>query len=345
MKTAISLGTYGRQDIANSVEYVQTAERLGVDCVWSSEAWGTDAVTSLAFLAGQTSNIKLGTGIMQISARVPSMIAMTALSLNKLSKGRFILGLGVSGPQVVEGLHGASYKAPLGRLKETVEILRMAFRGDKLAFEGKHHVLPRPGGEGKSIRLDHSPADIPIFLATLAPKSLEFTGAAADGWLGTSFSPDHAEAHFAHIRKGAEEAGRSLNDVELHTSCTVAVGENVEELIEARRDGVAFQMGAMGSAKTNFYNDAFRRAGFTDDAKAIQRLWIEGKRAEAAARVPDEMITQFGAIGTPAMVRERFKIYRDCGVNSLGLRFDTTSDTKLRIEQLEQVMDLVKGVS
>ena len=141
-------------------------------------------MTCLAYLAGQTEKIRLGTGIMQISARVPSMTAMTALSMHDISDGRFILGLGVSGPQVVEGLHGVPYRAPLSRLKETVEILRMAFRGEKLSFDGKYHTLPRPGGEGKAIRLNHPPADIPIFLATLAPKSLEFTGAGADGWLG-----------------------------------------------------------------------------------------------------------------------------------------------------------------
>ena len=341
MKTSVSLGAYGRTGIKELTEYVQKAEQLGVNTVWSAEAWGHDAVTCLAYLAGQTEKIRLGTGIMQISARVPSMTAMTALSMHDISDGRFILGLGVSGPQVVEGLHGVPYRAPLSRLKETVEILRMAFRGERLSFDGKYHTLPRPGGEGKAIRLNHPPADIPIFLATLAPKSLEFTGAGADGWLGTSFSPDHADAHLTYIRDGAAKAGRSMANVELHTGCQVSVGENVEEIIDARRSGVAFQMGAMGSAQTNFYNDAFKRAGFTDDALAIQKLWIEGRRDEAAARVPDEMVTQFGAFGTPEMVKERFKAYEACGITSLSLRVDPDQPQNERIAELEEIMDLV----
>jgi F420-dependent oxidoreductase-like protein len=269
---------------------------------------------------------------------------MTALSLNSLSGGRFVLGLGVSGPQVVEGLHGADYSVPLTRLRETVDICRMAFRGDKLAYEGKRHVLPRPGGEGKAIRLDHPPADIPIFLATLGPKSLEFTGAAADGWLGTSFSPDHSEAHIDHIARGAEKAGRSLADIELHAAVGVAIGEDVQGMIDSRKPGVAFQMGAMGSADTNFYNEAFQRAGYADDALAIQRLWLDGKRKEAAERVPDAMVTEFQAIGTADMVRERFAKYRSAGINALDLRIDAPGDSADRLALLEQVVDLVNGI-
>jgi F420-dependent oxidoreductase-like protein len=341
MKTSVSLGAYGRACIKELTEYVQKAEQFGVNTVWSAEAWGHDAVTCLAYLAGQTKKMRLGTGIMQISARVPSMTAMTALSMHDISNGRFILGLGVSGPQVVEGLHGVPYRAPLSRLKETVEILRMAFRGEKLSFDGKYHTLPRLDGEGKAIRLNHPPADIPIFLATLAPKSLEFTGAGADGWLGTSFSPDHADAHLAYIRDGAAKAGRSMTNIELHAACQVSVGKDVEGIIDARRPGVAFQMGAMGSAQTNFYNDAFKRAGFTDDALAIQKLWIEGKRSEAAARVPDSMVTQFGAFGTPEMVKERFKAYEACGITSISLRIDPDQPQKERIAELEEIMDLM----
>ena len=345
MKTSISIGAYGRRGIEKLSEYVKFAEKLGVGSVWSAEAWGTDAVTSIAYLAGQTKHIKLGTGIMQISARVPSMTAMTALSLNELSDGRFMLGLGVSGPQVVEGLHGVSYRAPLRRLKETVDVIRMAFRGQKISYDGKYHTLPRSGGEGKAIRLDHPPADIPIFLATLAPNSLEYTGREADGWLGTSFSPNYAEAHLAYIRKGAESVGRSISEIELHAACQISVGNNVEKIIEAYRPNVAFQMGAMGSAQTNFYNDAFRRAGFTDDALAIQKLWLDGKRDEAVNRVPDEMVTQFGAFGTPNMIKERFQLYKSCGIHSLSFRIDADHGEKNRIEQLEEVMDILRTVN
>ncbi len=340
MKTSITVGGYARDNIRGTVDFVQMAEKLGVGQVWSAEAWGQDAVSSLAFLAAQTQRIRLGTGIMQVSARVPSMIAMTALSMDALSEGRFTLGLGVSGPQVVEGLHGVAYEAPLTRLKETVDIVRMAFKGSKISYKGKKHIVPRPGGEGKAIRLDFPPTHIPIFLATLAPNSLEYTGAVADGWLGTSFSPDYAEAHLAHIRKGAESVGRSIQEIELQVGCHVAIGQRVEQMIDARRYGVAFSMGAMGSRITNFYNDAVRRAGFVEDARAVQSLWLAGKRDQAARRVPDDMITKFGAIGTPEMVLDRFRLYRDVGVGSIVLRLDGT-DEKKKTALLEQIMDLL----
>jgi len=341
MKISIGIGSHSARHIKGAVEYVQAADRLGVDCVWSAEAWAHDACTSLALMAGRTEQIHIGTAIMQISARTPSMTAMTALSLWDISGGRFRLGLGVSGPQVVEGLQGQDFSRPLTRLRETVDICRMAFRGEKLQYEGKAHVLPRPGGEGKAIRLEFPPAPIPIYLATLGPRSLEYTGAAADGWLGTSFSPDHAGAHLDYIAKGAKNAGRSLSDINICATVNVAIGENVEEMINTRRMGVAFQMGAMGSAQTNFYNEAFQRAGYQDDALAIQALWKQGKRDEAAKRVPDAMVTQFQAVGTPEMVRERFNKYRDVGVTLLSLRGDDKLPTPERIAQLEQVMDLV----
>ena len=204
MKTSVSIGGYARGEIKGTVDFIQAAERLGVDTVWSAEAWGQDAVTSLAYLAAKTEKIKLGTGIMQISARTPSMTAMTALTMAAISGDRFILGLGASGPQVVEGLQGRPFKAPLTRLRETVEIIRLAFAGEKIEYHGRYHQLPLPGGEGKALRLAQpGNENIPIYLATLGPNSLEYTGAAADGWLGTSFTPEHADAHLGHIESGA----------------------------------------------------------------------------------------------------------------------------------------------
>jgi len=344
MKLSIGVGGYGRSGVAEVVEFVQAADRLGVDSVWSAEAWGHDAVTSLAYLAGKTERIKIATGIMQISARVPAMTAMTALSLHAISQGRFILGLGVSGPQVVEGLHGSAYDKPLTRLKEHVDICRMAFAGEKLRYDGKTQVLPRPGGEGKAIRLDHRPADIPIFLATLSPKALEYTGEAADGWLGTSFSPEHSGAHLAHVARGAAKAGRTLADIELHAAVTVGIDDDVQALVDGRKPGVAFAMGAMGSAQTNFYNAAFARAGYADDAKAIQDLWIQGKHDEAVARVPDAMVTEFQALGTRDMVRDRLQKYREVGISTLNLRLDTVRGQSARIKLLEEIVDLVSDM-
>jgi F420-dependent oxidoreductase-like protein len=344
MKTSISIGSayYNGQDWDELVDYCVAADRMGVDQAWSAEAWGMDTIVPLAFLAAKTENIKLGTGIMQISARVPSMTAMTSQSLDTVSKGRFILGLGVSGPQVVEGLHGASFAKPLSRLREYVEILKIALAGEKVQYDGEHYLLPRPGGEGKPIRLSQPPRpDLPIYLATLGPKSLEMTGELADGWLGTSFLPDHADIFLDHLKAGAEKAGRSLADIDIQTGGYFEVGEDVERLINERKPAMAFTLGAMGSAKTNFYNQAYQRAGYADVAKEVQGLWVSGKKEEAIRAVPDDLVLQANLIGTEDMVREQLKRYREVGVNTL--RLSTGGNTwPERTGALEAAMDLIQ---
>ena len=344
MKTSISIGSayYNGEDWDDLVDYTVKAEQLGVDQVWSAEAWGMDAIVPLAFIAAKTEKIKLGTGILQISARVPSMIAMTAQSLATVSNDRFILGLGVSGPQVVEGLHGASFASPLGRLKECMEIVRMGLNGERLEYDGKHYLLPRPGGEGKPIRLSQPPRpNLPIYLATLGPKSLELTGEQANGWLGTSFIPEHADVFFDPMSKGAAKAGRSMSDIDVQVGASFEIGENVEQLIEDREPGLAFTLGGMGSAKTNFYNDAFSRAGYADAAEEVQRLWIEGKKPEAIRRVPDEMVLKTSLIGTEDMIRERLRAYRDAGVDTI--RLGTGGKTwKERLDALDEGLDLFR---
>ena len=343
-KLSISVGNYLGGNLEAATDFVLGAERLGINSVWSGEAWGQDAATILAYLAARTERIKLGTGIFQISARAPSMTAMTALSLNALSEGRFLLGLGVSGPQVVEGLHGQPFKAPLTRLKETIEICDLAFAGGKLCYNGKAHTLPLPKGAGKAIRLGHKPVQIPIYLATLGPNALVYTGERADGWLGTSFSPDHADAHFAYIKEGAQKAGRALSDIDIGVAIRVEIGDDVPAMIERRRQGVAFNMGGMGSATTNFYNNAFQRAGYQEDAETIRSLWVSGKHAEAAQRVPDEMVTEFQAIGTRGMVRARLQKYKDVGVNTFRLGLDSAPIGKARLDLLENIVDLVASL-
>jgi F420-dependent oxidoreductase-like protein len=293
-------------------------------------------------VAAKTENIRLGTGIMQISSRVPSMMAMTAQSLDTVSKGRFNMGLGVSGPQVVEGLHGAAFGKPLSRLRECMAILRMALNGEKLQYEGEHYVLPRPGGEGKPIRLSQPPRpNLPIYLATLGPKSLQMTGELADGWLGTSFVPEQSHVFLDDLRAGAKKAGRSLADIDIQTGGYFEMSDDVERLIEARKPAMAFTLGGMGSAKTNFYNDAYCRAGYEDDAKAVQSLWIDGKRDQAVARVPDEMVLLTNLIGTEDMIRNRLKAFRDAGVNTF--RLGTGGESwKERTSALEEAVDLIQ---
>jgi F420-dependent oxidoreductase-like protein len=302
-----------------------------------------DAIVPLAFLAAKTEKIGLGTGIMQISARVPSMIAMTSQSMATVSNDRFILGLGVSGPQVVEGLHGASFANPLGRLRECLQIVKLGLNGDRVQFDGKHYQLPRPGGEGKPLRLSQPPRpNLPIYLATLGPKSLEMTGELADGWLGTSFMPEHADVFLGPLRKGAEKAGRSLADIDIQIGVGFEIGDNVEAMIEARKPGMAFTLGGMGSAKTNFYNDAFRRAGYEDAAEEVQALWVKGDKSAAIQRVPDEMILKTNLIGTADMIKERLAIYKSAGVTTL--RLGTGGKTwSERSDALEESLDLVQS--
>jgi len=345
MQLAIELGRLDAGNLQLNIDWVQTAERLGVAIAFSAEAWWNDAATPLAYLADKTSTIKLATGIMQTTARTPAMTAMTALALHDLTGGRFILGLGASGPQVVEGLHSTRYNPALSRTKETVDICRMIFRGEKVNYDGKVYQMPLAASEGKAIRIDHEPADIPIYLATLGPKSLVYTGEAAQGWLGTSFSPDHPEAHLDYLAQGAAQAGRSISDIDLCVSARIEIGEDIEAMIDRRRPAVAFNMGGMGSADTNFYNDAFKRAGYEEDARAIQSLWLAGKRKEAAARVPDAMVTEFQILGNQDMVRERLARYREAGVTTLKLGLDGAGPLgPARFELLEQIIDITKDL-
>lgn len=342
MNLAIEIGAITPDNLKRTVEWVQQAERLGVSTAFSAEAWWSDAVTPLAYLADKTERITLATGILQTTARTPAMTAMTALTLHDLTGGRFALGLGASGPQVVEGLHGMAYDAAYTRLKETVDICRMIFAGEEIRYDGKVFRLPRPGGEGRALRVAHAPTRVPIYLATLAPRALRLTGAVADGWLGTSFSPDHPEAHLPFLREGAERAGRPMSNLDLCVSVRVEIGDDVERIIAGRKKTVAFNLGGMGSATTNFYNDAFRRAGFEEDARAIQSLWIAGRRDEAARRVPNALVTEFQAVGTREMVRERLRRYRDAGVTTLKLGLDSAKLGAPRVELLEEVVDLME---
>ena len=347
MKTAIAVGAANsgrKRDWQDTVDFVREAEKLGVDYCWSAEAWGQDAVVPLAYLAACTSRIKLGSGIMQISARTPSMTAMTALTLATVSEDRFVLGLGASGPQVVEGLQGRPFKAPVTRMRETIEIIKLAFAGEKIAYNGKYHQLPLPGGEGKALRLSQPGNDkIPIYLATLSPRALELTGELADGWVGTSFTPDHGGPVIETIDKGARTAGKSVKDLDLQVGGSVAFGDDLEKLIMPRKAAMAFQLGAMGSADHNFYNDAFKRQGYEEDAVAVQQLWLDGKRDDAARRVPDEMITLTNLLGTDEMVKERVLAYRNAGITTLRLAPDgRTLDEKVAC--LGRALDIIRDV-
>ena len=331
------------------------AERMGIHSIWSPEGWGMDGATPLAYLAAKTSTIKLGTGILQVGTRTPTNMAMTAMSLDSMSGGRFLLGVGTSGPQVIEGFHGVIFDKPVQRTRETIEIMKQVFSGERVAYEGQIYHLPVREGQGKSIRVEGKPTpDIPIYIASLGPQNLRLTGELADGWKGASFMPDHADIFFDHIRQGAEDAGRSIEDIDLQAGGAIYFTDDVDDAVESFKPGLAFTLGAMGSRQFNFYNAAYRRAGYSEVTKEIQRLWIEGNRDEARKLVPDEMVLKSNLIGTDEMVKERIRVYRDAGVTTLSpsLRFRSSDrghrekpTVKQRIETLGRLMDLVAEVN
>lgn len=348
MKLAVGLGAPYAADIKDiqlekQLAYILEAERLGVDSAWSAEAWGYDAVTPLAYLAAKTSRIRLGTGIMQIGSRTPAMIGMTALSMAALSQNRFLLGLGVSGPQVMEGWHGVRFARPLQRTREVVDIVRMIARGERLKYDGEIYQLPLPGGEGKALVPDALPRpQLPIYLATLGPKNLELTGELADGWIGTSFIPEHARIFFDSLEAGARKAGRSLSDLDLQVHAgAVAFSDDLERLIAPLKLPLAFSLGAMGSRKHNFYNEVFQRAGYTELALSVQDLWLQGKHKAAVALIPDDLVLKTNLIGTKEMVRARLHVYQQAGVTTLSV-FPSGQTLDERLAMLGQLTELMQ---
>jgi F420-dependent oxidoreductase-like protein len=346
MDVAIQLGIgySAASDWDDLVTYAVEAERLGASTVWSAEAWNQDAVTPLAYLAARTSTIRLGTGIVQVGTRTPALLAMTALTLAQMSGDRFVLGLGTSGPQVIEGWHGLAFERPVQRMREVVEIVQLVSRGERLVYEGRTYRLPRQGGEGKALRTGMAPRHIPVYLATLGPKGLEMTGELADGWAGTTFMPEHAEVFLGPLRKGAERAGRSLADLDLQATAIVDITDDVDRTLTKRKSALAFQIGAMGSRVHNFYKDSFARAGYGAEVDAIQDLWLAGQRDAAAHAVPDELVTRGSLIGTARMVIDRLRRYRDVGITTLCLS-PAGATTARRLDVLAQAIDLVRQVS
>ena len=332
----IAIGTVVASD--DDVQFVLDAERLGADSVWVPEVWGADALTPLAFLAARTERIGLASGIVQLGARTPANLAMAAMSLQQLSGGRFRLGIGTSGPQVMEGWHGVRFESPIAATRETIEIVHMAARGEKVSFAGRVYQLPLPDGPGRAIRSMLPPTVVPVYVAALGPRNLELTGELADGWLGNAFLPEYAEEFLRHLRTGAQRAGRTLADLDLLMPVAVEVTDDVEEAARRHARGYAFTIGAMGSRTTNFYNAAFARQGFADDVAAVQELWLAGRREEAAGRVPLALGMKTNLLGPPELVRARLRDYRDAGITTLQAKLQ--GDRTARLDTLAQLVDL-----
>ena len=344
MRVAVGLGVSDVEDWQGRIDFAREAERLGVHSIWSAETCGFDAVTPLAYVASHTSRVWLGTSILQNGARTPANVAMTAMAMSSMTGGRFILGVGASGPQVIEGWHGVPYRRPLQRTRELIEIVRQVARGERAAYEGEIYRLPLPGGEGRAIRSAAPPVpDLPIYVASLGPANLRLTGELADGWIASSFIPETAEVFLEQIRAGAEGAGRRLEDLDLHAGGAVEFTEDVERVAKSHAEGLAFSLGAMGSAQHNFYNDAYRRQGWADVTKEVQRLWLEGRREEARDLVPVELAHRVNFLGTAEMMKERLRIYRDAGITTIRAQV-RAADMREQLDHLGQFIDLVRAV-
>jgi F420-dependent oxidoreductase-like protein len=326
------------------VDYVVEAERLGAASVWVPEFWGHDALTPLGALAQATGSIRLGTAIVQVGTRTPAMLAMSAMTLQHLSGGRFVLGIGTSGPQVMEGWHGVPFARPVTRTRETIEIVRMVTRGDRLSYRGEAFELPLPGGEGKALRSAAAPVHVPIYVASLGPANLRLTGELADGWVGNSFLCESADVFLDEIAAGARAAGRSPSDIDVTVAVSCEFTDDLEAAGRRHAEGYAFTFGAMGSGATNFYNRAFARQGFGSAVAEVQRLWLAGDRDGARRAVPTEIGLRTNLIGPPDEVRRRLREYRDCGVGEL--RVNPMGDTlDAHLDGLGQLLDLVHDVN
>ncbi len=342
MRLGLAGGYAGMGMGEDLLDLVQEADRLGYASVWVAEAYGSDSPTVLAWLAAQTERIGLGAGVMQIPARTPAMTAMTAATLDTLSDGRFLLGLGVSGPQVSEGWHGVRFADPLGRTREYVSIVRSALRREAVSHDGEHFTLPLPDGAGKALRLTiHPPRqDLPVYLAAVGPRNLRLAGEVADGWLAVFLSPEHSADQFAAVREGREKGGRGTPEDPMAGFDTVAsVPVVVTDDLEAARAAVApytaLYIGGMGSREQNFYNRLARRMGFDDAADTIQDLYLAGRPRDAADAVPMELADATALLGPPERIAERVGRYADAGVTTLSVApYARTTEERLAVLRL-----------
>jgi F420-dependent oxidoreductase-like protein len=324
---------------------VREAESLGFDSVWAAEAYGSDTATVLAWLASQTEKIRIGSAIFQIPGRSPAMTAMTAATLDNISDGRMILGIGTSGPQVAEGWHGQRFAKPLERTREYVAILRKALARERVEFEGNQYTLPLPDGPGKALKLMIAPVQerIPIYIAAIGPKNTQLTGEIADGWIPTFFSPEHVGEMRKLLEEGAARAGngkRIDDSFDIAPTVNLCVEDDVEKARDAMRPVLALYVGGMGSKKQNFYNALMRRYGYEDAAEEVQNLYLDGKKDEAAAALPGELIDKVSLCGPKERIKERLQLYREAGVGTLMITpMAWTADG--RSEMMRTVAELV----
>jgi F420-dependent oxidoreductase-like protein len=342
MRLGVMLGYFGAGTTAGEqLELVREAERLGYDSAWAAEAYGSDAATVLAWLAAQTSRIHLGSGVFQIPARSPAMTAMTAATLDQLSGGRFRLGLGLSGPQVAEGWHGQRFGRPLARTRDYLSVVRLALERKRVAYQGQTLELPLPDGPGKALKLTITPAQarLPIYLGAMGPGNLALAGELADGWLGFMFSPEHAGGFRERLAAGAARAGRGLDGFDVAPNVQVHISDDLAAARDAMRPFLALYIGGMGSRERNFYTEQAGRYGFEQAARTVQEHYLAGRRGEAGAALPDELIDLITLCGPAGRVRERLAAHREAGVGTL-IAAPTAWTHEDRVAQLRQLAEL-----
>ena len=323
MKLGINIG-YSGAEMSVPMDLIRSVEALGYDSVWTAEAYGSDAITPLAYIAALTTRIKLGTAILQVPARTPAMCAMTMSTLDVLSGGRVLVGLGLSGPQVVEGWHGVPYGKPAARMREYVEILRAIWeRADPVSYHGEEYQMPYAGpgatGLGKPLKSILHGRQLPVYLATMGPVNIRTTAELADGWLPIWFSPQRMGMFRPHLEEGFRRAGggKTWKDFDIVAGCTVAVGDNVKMLLAMQKPMLALYMGGMGAREKNFHNEMAVKYGYGDAAARIQELYLAGRKAEAADAVPDELCDEMSLVGPAERIRERYRAWEDAGVTTM----------------------------
>ncbi|MDQ6746009.1 MAG: LLM class F420-dependent oxidoreductase [Actinomycetota bacterium] len=342
MKLGVHVGYWGLgMGPQDQLEVVQEAERLGYDSVWAAEAYGSDAATVLAWLAAGTSRIRLGSAIFQMPARSAAMTAMTAATLDELSGGRMVLGIGSSGPQVAEGWHGQRFARQLQRTREYVAVVRMALARERVDYHGETIELPLPDGPGKPLKLMIAPQQerIPVYLAAIGPKNTALAGEIADGWIPTFFSPEYVAEFRRLLQEGADRAGRTLAGFDIAPTVNAYISDDRQIARNLMRPVLALYIGGMGSRKQNFYNNLMQRYGFEQAAHEIQDLYLEGKKAEAGEAIPDELIDMVSLCGPRDVVRDRLAAFRDAGVGTLMIT-PMAFNAQERIDQLRAVAEL-----
>lgn len=346
MRTGIFLPYSG--GFKESVDQVVTLEKAGVDIVLVPEAYSFDAVSQTGYLAAKTSTIKLGFGVVPIYTRTPTLLAMTAAGLDYVSDGRFQLGIGTSGPQVMEGFHGVAFDAPLGRTREVVEICRKVWRRERLTYEGKSYQIPLPAGRGtglgKPLKIINPPVRerIPIHIAALGPKNVELTAEIAEGWQPVFFYPEKADDVWGDsLRAGKAKRDTELGELDIMASVSVAIGDNVEERLEWAKPQLALYIGGMGAKGKNFYHNVATKYGFGEVADRIQELYLSGKKVEAIAAVPDELVRSVSLIGPKDYVRERIAAFAEAGVTTL-LATPVATDAGEYVRYVEELQQLLR---